>query len=210
MTENALETSFLDVATNVLAIMMIVTMFALLTVKTETAVPHDPRFSEEPAFTLRTQPPQTERPFLDYYFVLEGGIVRWKQERYVDRLLAEGLRDTIELPQGKLRVSPLMAPRDPDSFTASFAPDFSVLAGLAKPLTQETVGAVVTGIVERWENDGLAPNFVVFPSGMDAFATLYRDLREEPIWLRWFLWSKDKPVKIERSVEHFASFEFDF
>ena len=210
VSENVLETSFLDVATNVLAIIMIVTMFALLAVKTETAVPHDPRFREEPAYTLRTQPPQVERPFLDYYFVLEGGIVRWGQERYVDRLVAEGLRDTIHLPQGSLRISPLMAPRDPDSFIASFAPDFSVLADLAKPLTQETVGTVVAGMLERWENDRLAPNFVVYPSGMDAFTKLYRDLREEPIWLRWFLWSKEKPVRIERSSKHFARFEFDF
>lgn len=210
MNEDALETGFLDVATNVLAIMMIVTMFALLTMKTETAVPQDPRFTEEPVFALRIQPTPTERPFLHYYLVLEGGIVRWEQERYVERLLVEGLREMIELPQGKLRVSPSMAPRDPDSFTASFLPDFPTLAEVAEPLTEETAGEIASGIVERWEDDGRAPNFVVFPSGMEAFATLYAGLREESVWLRWFLWPKDEPIRIERSVEHFESFEFEF
>ena len=44
MSEDAPDASFLDIATNTLAIVMIVTMFALLTVKPETAAERDPRF----------------------------------------------------------------------------------------------------------------------------------------------------------------------
>ncbi len=210
MNEDALETSFVDVGTNVLAIMMIVTMFALLTMRTETAVPHDPRFTEEPVFALRTQPTLTERPFHHYYLVLEGGIVRWQQERYVEQLLVEDLGKTIELPQGKLRVSFPDEPRDPDSFTASFFPDFPALAEVAEPLTEETAGEIASGIVERWDDGGWVPNFVVFPSGMEAFATLYAGLREESIWLRWFLQAKDEPIKIERRAKYFDYFSFEF
>ena len=210
MNEDTFGASFLDIATNTLAIVMIVTMFALLTVKSETAVQRDPRFSGEPRLALRVQPPLAERPFLDYYFVFDGRIVRWEQERYVAELISNGMRQTIALPGGKLRVSAVMEPRDPDSFSASFAPDFPALAEQAAPLTSETLETVTEGIVGRLDNPGRAPNFVVYPSGMDAFEALYRNLREEPIWMRWFLWSEDVPLKIERRVAHFTSFEFDF
>ena len=210
MNEDTFGASFLDIATNTLAIVMIVTMFALLTVKSETAVQRDPRFNERPALTLRMQPSLAERPFLDYYLVFDGRIVRWQQERYVAELISSGLRQTITLPGGKLRVTAVMEPRDPDSFSASFAPDFPALAAQATLLTSATLKAVTEGIVDRQNAEGLAPNFVVYPSGMDAFEVLYRSLREEPIWMRWFLWSEDIPLKIERRVAHFTSFEFDF
>ena len=210
MNEDTFGASFLDIATNTLAIVMIVTMFALLTVKSETAPQRDPRFSEEPGLALRVQPPLAERPFLDYYFVFDGRIVRWQQERYVAELISNGLRQTIALPGGKLRLSAVMEPRDPDSFSASFAPDFPALASQATPLTPDTLETVAAGIMDRSDNLGLAPNFVVYPSGMDAFEGLYRQLRAEPIWMRWFLWSEDMPLKIERRVAHFTSFEFDF
>lgn len=210
MNEDTSDASFLDIATNTLAIVMIVTMFALLTAKPETSVPHDPRFGEKPRLALRAQPSPAERPFLDYYLVFDGRIVRWEQERYVEALIAGGLRDTVDLPGGKLRVSAAMEPRDPDSFSATFVPAFAVLAKAATPLASETVEAVAANILDRLKTHGLAPNFVVFPSGMDAFEALYRRLREEPIWLRWFLWPDDVPLKIERRVAHFTSFEFDF
>ena len=210
MNEDATDASFLDIATNTLAVVVIVTMFALLTVKPEAASQRDPRFDEEPPLALRAQPPLAERPFLDYYLVFDGRIVRWEQERYVEELIATGLRNTIDLPGGKLRVSAAMEPRDPDSFSATYVPDFGGLAERATPLTPETVEAIAANIVDRLKKNDLAPNFVVFPSGMDAFETLYRTLREEPIWLRWFLWPDDAPLKIERRVAHFTRFEFDF
>ncbi|MCY4514049.1 MAG: hypothetical protein OXC69_02765 [Candidatus Tectomicrobia bacterium] len=210
MNEDTFGASFLDIATNTLAIVMIVTMFALLTVESETAVQRDPRFNEQPLLALRIQPPLTERPFLDYYLVFDGRIIRWEQERYVAELISSGLGQTIALPGGKLRVTAVMEPRDPDSFSASFAPDFSTLVEKATPLTSDTLEAVTDGIVDRRNTAGLAPNFIVYPSGMDGFELLYRSLREEPIWMRWFLWSEDAPLKIERRVAHFTRFEFDF
>ena len=210
MREGAFDASFLDIATNTLAIVMIVTMFALMTVKPETSVLHDPRFVEQPRLALRAQPTLPERPFLDYYFVFDGGIVRWEQERYVDELISNGLGEFVNLPGGRLRVSAVMEPRDPDSYTATFLPDFSALSERAMPITPENVETIAESIVGRVNSVGRAPNFVVFPSGMDAFERLYRNLREEPIWLRWFLWSKDAPLKIERRVAHFAKFEHWF
>ena len=210
MNEDTFGASFLDVASNTLAIVMIVTMFALLTIKSDPTVQRDPRFAEAPRLALRVQPPLVERPFLDYYLVFDDLIVRWEQERYVAELIAQGLGRTIALPAGKLRVSAVMEPRDPDSFTATFAPDFSALAELAVPLAPHTVGAVLEDILGRVDEHGLAPNFVVYPSGMEGFGLLYSTLREKPLWMRWFLWAGDAPIKIERRVAHFSSFEFDF
>ena len=210
MNDDTNDAGFLDIATNTLAIVMIVTMFALLTARPQTSAQRDPRFEEVPRLALRVQPPLAERPFLDYYFVFDGRIVRWEQERYVDELIAGGLRETVALPGGKLRVSAAMEPRDPDSFSATFVPDWPALAEGAIRLDSEAVEAVAAGIVDRLKSRSLAPNFVVFPSGMDAFETLYRRLRDERIWLRWFLWPDNVPLKIERRVAHFTSFEFDF
>lgn len=204
------DASFLDVATNALAIVVIVTMFALLTVKPETGTVRDPRFAEDEGLKLRTQLQLPERPFHDYYFVFDGRIVRWEQERYVERLIADGLRDAVDLPGGKLRVSAVLEPRDPDSFTASFFPDFSAMRSRGIEITPGTVDALSAQISHRQKERGLAPNFVVYSSGMEAFATLYRKLRNEPIWLRWFLWTEDEPLRIERRVKHFARYEYDF
>ena len=210
MVSGAFDAGFLDIASNMLAVMLIVTMFAMLTVRSEATVLHDPRFERDPALALRAQPALPERPFFDYYLVFDGRIVRWEQERFVEVLLARGLRETVDAKGGKLRVSARMEPRDPDSFSASFVPDFEALAGEATPLTPETVEAIAAGIGERAGTHGLMPNFVVFPTGMDAFELLYRNLRDTPLWLRWFLWSKDSPLKIERRVANFTRFELDF
>ena len=210
MNDGGFDAGFLDVASNTLAIMIFVTMFALLTVRSEPTVLHDPRFDRELPLTLRVQPPLAERPFLDYYLVFDGMIVRWEQERYVEHLIEHGLRDTVRAEGGKLRVSARMEPRDPDSYSASFLPDFDALARQATVLTTETVEAVAAQIRGREKTHGLVPNFVVFPSGMDAFEVLYRDLRETPIWMRWFLWTDDAPLKIERRVANFTRFELDF
>ena len=210
MNEGAFDASFLDIATNTLAIVMIVTMFALITVKSETAVLHDPRLVEQPSLALRAQPVLPDLPFLDYYIVFDRGIVRWEQERYVDELMANGLGEFISLPGGKLRVSTVSEPRDPDSFTATFLPDYSALAAGALPITPENVEAIAADVVGRVNSVGRAPNFWVLPSGMDGFERLYRSLREEPIWLRWYVLPEDDPIRIERRAVHFARFDRRF
>ncbi|MCY4515175.1 MAG: hypothetical protein OXC69_08610 [Candidatus Tectomicrobia bacterium] len=210
MNEDTFDATFLDIATNTLAIVVIVTMFALLTVESEITAERDPRFIREPRLALRIQPRLVERPFLDYYFVFDGRLVRWEQERYVEELIAKGLSETIMLPDGKLRVSAMKEPRDPDSFSASFIPDFPALSEKAVPLEPETVEAVAANILERFKVRGVAPNFVVYPTGVDAFQVLYHHLRDEPVWLRWFAWSEEAPLKIERRVAHFTRFDFDF
>ena len=210
MNDGGFDAGFLDVAANALAIMIFVTMFALLTVRSEPTVLHDARFDRERPLTLRVQPPLAERPFLDYYLVFDGMIVRWEQERYVEHLIEHGLRDTVQAEGGKLRVSARMEPRDPNSYTASFAPDFDALAGRATVLTAEAVDAVAAKIRDREKTHRRVPNFVVYPSGMEAFESLYTELREAPIWMRWFLWPDDAPLKIERRVANFTRFELDF
>ena len=208
--ENALDASFLDIATNMLAIVIIVTMFALFTVKAETAVQLDPMFEDEPALALRNQPPVLERPLFDYYIVFDGRIARWNQEYYVERLAVEGLGQTIEGPDGKLRLSKVHEPRDIDSFSAAFVPDFDAMRARATAIDPETIDRLVVDIGKRFEVRKVAANFVVYPSGMDAFEQLYRRIRTEPVWLRWYLWSEEFPVKIDRRNAHFASFEFEF
>ena len=210
MNDGGFDAGFLDVAANALAIMIFVTMFALLTVRSEPTVLHDPRFERDLPLTLRAQPSLAERPFLDYYLVFDGRIARWEQERYVEHLIEYGLRDTVRAEGGKLRVSARMEPRDPDSYTASFVPDFDALAGRATVMAADAVDAVAAEIRDREKTHGRVPNFIVYPSGMKVFESLYSELREGPIWMRWFLWRDDAPLKIERRAANFTRYELDF
>ena len=210
MNDGGFDAGFLDVAANALAVMIFVTMFALLTVRSEPTVLHDPRFERELPLTLRVQPPLAERPFLDYYLVFDGMIVRWEQERYVEHLIEHGLRDTVQMADGKLRVSARMEPRDPDSYTASFVPDFDALTERATLLAADAVAAVAAEILDREKAYGRMPNFIVYPSGMKAFEALYGTLREAPIWMRWFHWRDDAPLRVERRAAHFTRYELDF
>ncbi len=204
------EAGFLDVAANALAIMIFVTMFALLTVRSEPTTLQDPRFERELPLTLRVQPLLTERPFLDYYLVFDGRVARWEQERYVEHLIEYGLRDIVRAEGGKLRVSARMEPRDPDSYTASFVPDFDALAGRATVLAAEAIDIVAAEILNREKTHDRVPNFIVYPSGMKAFEALYVELRDTPIWMRWFLWSKDVPLQVERRAANFTRYEINF
>lgn len=210
MNDGGFDAGFLDVAANALAIMIFVTMFALLTVRSEPSILHDPRFEREPPLSLRVQPSLSERPFIDYYLVFDGRIARWEQERYVEHLIEHGLRDTVQAEGGKLRVSARMEPRDPDSYTASFVPDFDALAGRATVLTAEAIDTVAAEIRDREKTHGRMPNFIVYPSGIKAFEVLYSELREASIWMRWFLWSNDVPLQVERRAANFTRYEVDF
>ena len=100
MNDGGFDAGFLDVASNALAIMIFVTMFALLTVRSEPVVLHDSRFERDQPLKLRVQPPLAERPFLDYYLVFDGhacslgaGTLRRGPAR------ARGLRDTVRMPK---------------------------------------------------------------------------------------------------------------
>lgn len=210
MNDDAFDASFLDVAANALAVVIVATMFALLTVEFATTGLRDPRFDAEPALGLRAQPTLPERPFFDYYLVFDGRIVRWDQERYVDALMDRGIAGTIELPGGKLRIGLATEPRDLDSFAASFTPDFARLADAATPVTERTIEALAAEAVERMKIHGVAPNYIVYPSGMAAFESLYRRLRTTGLWLRWYMRDEGQSIGIERRSRHFATFQFEF
>lgn len=209
--EQALESSdsgFLDIATNTLAIVMIVMMFSLLTVRIHSHASDDPDAVIDPPIEFRFLKTEIFKPFADYYFVFDERLVAWQQDLYVQTLAEAGPKQgTVALAQGRLRLQGSKS-RDADNFKITFLPDFDQLKESNPAWNSEATAAWIEDLIQRYENERIAPTFLVFASGMPLFSKLYPHLKESGLVFRWYPWQDKKPVRISRQVSDFTSFRF--
>lgn len=200
---------FLDIATNTLAVVMIVTMFSLLTVRPQSYASKDPSAILDPPLRFHAPTSQLFRPFTTYYFVFENRVVPWDQESFVEALFAGGPGvETVTGPQGRVRLQGGAATaRDVDEFQALFLPDFEAMAAQAAVWDDAATGPWLEGLSRAVQTNN-APTFIVYRSGMDLFARLYPRLRDWGIRFRWYAWQDKEPLKIVRRVSEFTSFRF--
>ncbi|WP_089718569.1 hypothetical protein [Candidatus Entotheonella palauensis] len=204
------ESGFLDIASNTLAVVLIVTMISLLSIRSHTRASTDPRAVVDPTVEFRQLSSTLFGPFSTYFFVLEDRLVQWDQEGFVADLLERGPQGkTLVRAQGRLRLKGgATTPRDVNGFEAIFYLDpQGMLTDQAEwDEAQET--AWLQQLVQSYERDHIAPTFIVYRSGMNRFARLYPQLRESGVRFRWYAWRDRDVFRLTRRVSDFTRFRF--
>lgn len=201
------ETGFLDVAANTLAVILIVSVFAIQKIQQQTSFRIDPYAKEVPSLNFPLTAPRIFPPYSKYYLVFYGGIVAWDQEKAVQKLDNETFQGTVHADGIVIFTPTPFQKRDIDSYRVTWKPDFEQLQKRLQPIDDETVGILVTQFSNMYDNDNVSPTFLVFSSGMSAFTKLYPylvDPKQGLNW-RWYNWEKGRPIVISRSYRNFAT-----
>jgi hypothetical protein len=206
-TDGPTPSAFLDIATNLLAILLIVTLFALAA----------PRQRDEGASQLPARPsagprfvePQRERfpPFSRFYFVLADRVVVWDQNAVVAALATAPNTRSGTIWQGRFawRSEPLVT-RDIDTFQLEFWLDRDAILTQSLPWSVEQTERLVVELARDDASDRIAPVFIVHPDGMETFVPLYQGLQATGQRFRWFTQRPDEPLLIGRHIAQFTHY----
>ncbi|MDX1656148.1 MAG: hypothetical protein R3310_13130 [Candidatus Competibacteraceae bacterium] len=203
MDDHTADSAFLDIAANLLAVILIVTLFSLLAVQSRLIQGEAPDGVLEPELPFETPRRELFPPFSRFYFVLEDRLIPW-DERAVQTALERGVATT---PQGQLRwrAQPL-ALRDIDAYTLSFRPDPQALKAQQQPFDPQAGEALVEEWRQEYQQSRRAPTFIVYPSGMEAFAALYPQLEAIGLPFRWFPFPENRPLEVGRYPQQFTDY----
>ena len=199
--------AFLDIATNLLAILLIVTLFALTA----------PRQRQEGASQIQA-PPSTAQPFIApqraifppfsrFYLVFADRVVVWDQAAVVAALAAAPEIHSGRTAQGRFLWLPEpLVTRDIDTFQLQFWPDRDALLAQAAPWSAAQTTALLAQLVQDAARQQIAPVFIVYPDGMEIFVPLYDQLQASGLRFRWFTQTDDAPLLIGRDVKQFTHY----
>ncbi|MEY6432282.1 hypothetical protein ABC977_07640 [Thioalkalicoccus limnaeus] len=197
--------ALLDLATNLLAVILIVTLFSLI------SVPHRQQGSPHPAARSIVAEPFVEPrrdlfpPFSRFYFVVGDRVVRWDQEAVVTARLAEPRRLTGTTHQGRFEWLPEpLVTRDIDTFQMRFFVDAAAVSAHEPPFTESAAARLLLDLLEGHAVERTAPVFIVYPDGLETFARFYDSLRASGIRFRWFTHQPGEPLFLGRHPAQFT------
>lgn len=203
--------AFLDIATNLLAVILIVTLFSLVAAQHKTHSSTHPAAQLNP--TLRFVEPQRDLfpPFSTFFFATSDRIVRWDQAAVIDALLAHS-QSLSGVASGTTRQGryewlpePLMT-RDIDTFQINFFVDHEAVLTQEPPFTAAVADSLIADLTQSYRNARTAPVFIVYPSGMETFTTLYTRLQNAGLRFRWFARLADEPLYLGRHPAQFTDY----
>lgn len=194
----------MDIAANLLGVILIVTVYALLA-----SPPHPDRSDTMADPTLPFLKPQRDLfpPFSSFYFALAGRVVRWDDDAVLAGLVVDPASTSGNTDQGHYRWQPETVPlRDIDTYSLSFQPERAAIERREPPLDSAHADALIAAIVQDFARSRRAPVFVVYPSGMDAFAILHPLLEEAGLRFRWFAFAEQRPLEVGRYPQQFLDY----
>ncbi len=204
-TEGPAQGAFLDIATNLLAIVLIVTLFSLVSARHESQTSSHP--TARPTSAERFVEPQRDLfpPFSSFFFVVAARVVRWDQEAVVAALMnaPEALSGTIAQGRYEWVPEPLVT-RDLDTFQIRFFLDAQAVLAREPPWSEAATDRLIIELTKGFANTRTAPVFIVHPAGMETFAPLYERLQAAGLRFRWFAQMPDEPLLLGRHPAQFT------
>ena len=207
MNESQGDAAFLDIAANLLAIILIVTVFSLLTIQRHTHSAADPDAVTDPP--LPFDPPQRDLfpPFSRFFFVFDDRIAAWDQKPVVAGLMDQSRTFTATIPQGRYQwLAEPLTPRDIDTYRLNFFIDREALLQNTPAFDAAAATALTAELSAQYAEKRMAPVFIVYPSGMDTFAGLYPLLEQARLRFRWFALAENAPLYLGRYPAQFTDY----
>lgn len=199
--------AFLDIAANTLAVIIIVTVFALAVTRDDRPATLHPDAVREPPIVFRagrTSPlPRVSRIVI----LSRGRLFELDTEEVVAALLdrPDPLRGELDLTQGRVAFVHLkLAGSDANLYDFRFRPGEDYVAQLP-PLREEHIEELLARWRNDWSANGIATSVVVFESALAAFEPLHERLLALDLPWRWVVKADGTPVVIRRTPSGFRS-----
>lgn len=200
---DAAESGFVDVATSLLAVILLATMMALAagTVSSVNTT------AQEPGDGLRLRDPSREMlpPFSSYHVVAGGRIAEFSLGGIGEAIAADPSASSGQVDFGRWTLIALRnVSRDVDSYELRLrlSQDW-----LSKAPTLET-----DTIAGKWASEtrerGRVPLVFVRPSGMESFAALHAALLERGVRFRWLPVEEEGELRLFRTFDMFLRYSF--
>ncbi|MDZ7621104.1 MAG: hypothetical protein U5O69_01200 [Candidatus Competibacteraceae bacterium] len=203
--EDSVQGAFLDIAANLLAVILIVTLFSLVSFqhKTHSSVHPDAR----PFATPRFVEPQRDLfpPFSSFFFVVEDRVARWDQDAVLAALRAAPRTFSGKTRQGRYEWLPEpLVTRDIDTYQIRFFLDVPAVLAQEPAFTATMLERQIAELARDYAAHRTAPVFLVYPSGMETFVPLYEGVRNAGLRFRWFALRPDEPLFLGRHPAQFT------
>lgn len=200
--DDVAQSAFLDVATNLLAVILLLTLFSGIGTGrhkygSETA-------PVQSASSLRFLSHQREwfPPFSRFFFVTAGRMIPWDQAAVVQALQAAPAASSGHTWQGRYEWQAVTL-RDLDGYRLRFYPDLAYLTAHT-PLWTSAQTEHLLSALSAAARQQVAAVFIVYPDGMALFTPIYEQLRARGLRFRWFPQLPDAPFDIGREVSQFT------
>lgn len=195
----SVESGFLDVAANALAIIILATMMLLLLSAPMATTGEPPLAEDTPATARQPLPDPNARPYRELYYVAGDKAVRLD----FGALAAAALEDA-GTDQGRLDLRPMrVMRRDVDEYRATFRPDHAALKAQAQPLEGASLAEIVETLKEAHNASGASAALLIYPDGVAGGARLFWALREAEVPVRAYFASYAAGVAFERRASSF-------
>ncbi|RMF39958.1 MAG: hypothetical protein D6754_04305 [Alphaproteobacteria bacterium] len=198
---------FADIVTNLLAILVIVTLIALVLAASQSrpvAYAVDRPADTPQVFPL---PPQTRLPGFTEHFLVSGGrLSAIRFDRLADAMAARALEGSGQIalldagwPEMRYENPPLPPRRD--------IGEYRIRLTLPEPgdLPERSIDELIAAIEAQSYARGLFPNFLVTPSGFALFTDIERRLVAARRCFRWVLTPENR-ITYHRKFYFFADF----
>jgi len=203
--DDSTASAFLDIAANLLAIILIMTLFSLAATRHQTHSSTHPTAQRQP--TLRFVEPRRDLfpPFSAFFFVTSDRVARWDQQAVLDALHSHPRSFSGITSQGRYEWLPEpLITRDIDTFQIKFFVDHEAISIKEPAFVKSMVPALIASLIGEYHRSRTAPVFIVYPSGMEAFVNLYKPLQNAGLRFRWFAHQADEPLFLGRHPAQFT------
>lgn len=200
------EVGMLDVSANALAVLILATML-VLTVAAPPAPRGEVRASDRPDLFYPSPLDVVVAPQSAYWIVTEAGLTQLDLDGF-----AAGLVDNAPVARTAQGEATLIIDRgnyrDLNDHRLQMSLDWEAIKGSANPIEKpEDAMAASDDIRAAFEQEGIAPTFVVTAQGIGPFASIYWDLRKEQVPMRWVSMADQTHLVLSRRVENFEARE---
>jgi hypothetical protein len=199
------DSAFLDIAANLLAIILIMTVFSLAAARHHTHSSTHPAARPQPA--VRFIEPQRDLfpPFSSFFFVTGDRVVPWDQAAVLAALQNAPRALTGTTAQGRYEWLPEpLVTRDIDTFQLKFFVDRAAVLAAEPALTDTQAQILIARLIHDEQTSRTAPVFIVYPDGMETFVRLYALLQDRGLRFRWFARNADEPLFLGRHPGQFT------
>jgi hypothetical protein len=177
------DSGFVDVAANALAIVILVTVIAVLLSSVPQRRGEVLAQSTPPlAFPVALDP--TRAPLNSYWYVTEEGLTEVTFDKVATALASGETTVNTELATFYFQ-NARSGYRDLDEYRLDIRPNMTVLRASAQAMYPENMSVVVEEFEEAFANENRVPTFLVLPDGYQTFARFYAELRQADLALRW-------------------------
>jgi len=194
----------LDISANALAVLILATML-VLTVASPPSPRGEVQSEDRPELFYPSPLDVAVVPQSAYWIVTDAGVTLLDLDAIAVGLLDGAAVSATAQAEATLTMDRSRY-RDLNDHRMSLTLEWAALRDTALPIaTPQVAGELSALVTDAFENTGQVPTFVVTPTGTEAFAGVYWDLRAQQVPMRWVPIEERTPLVFSRRASNFET-----